>query len=175
MMPFAAVDVPLQRLLVVRMPDQLFASRIRKAFTVDMPAYPREDGTVMRRAVALWKQHARCLLGDTAAYPGRIAILFDRWFTDAGYRAAIARALGVAFDDRGFGRVGAEGGGSSFDGTRFDGDAGKMAVTDRVGALAPHERALLDTVLADPDIAALHAALQAADVVKLLPGGVASG
>ena len=173
--PFTAVDAPLRRLLAVRMPDQLFASRIRKAFVVDMPAYPREDGPVLRRAMALWKQHARCLLGDAAAYPGRVAILFDRWFTDADYRAAIARALGVTFDDRGFGRVGAEGGGSSFDGTRFDGDAAKMAVTDRVAALAPHERALLDVVLADPDIAALHAALQAADVVKLLPGGVASG
>ena len=174
-MPCPAGDVQVQRRRVPRMPAPLFASRIRKAFTVDMPAYPREDGTVMRRAIALWKQHARCLLGDTAAYPGRIAILFDRWFTDAGYRAAIARALGVAFDDRGFGRVGAEGGGSSFDGTRFDGDAGKMAVTDRVGALAPHERALLDTVLADPDIAALQAALRDADVARLLPGGVASG
>lgn len=158
--PFVDVDVATTRLLIVRMPDHLFASRIRKAFTVDMPAYPRTDGPVLRRAIALWKEHARCLLGDETGYPGRVAVLFDRWFVDRDYRASIAAALGVPFDDRGFGRVGSEGGGSSFDGTRFDGRAADMAVTDRAGALAPHERALLDVVMSDPEVRALHAALR---------------
>lgn len=166
--PFTSVDAPLTRVLLVRMPDQLFASRIRKASLVDMPAYPRVDGPVLRRAVEVWKQHARCLLGDVAPYPDRVAVLFDRWFVDAGYRAAIATALGVGFDDRGFGRVGPEGGGSSFDGTRLDGQPERMAVTDRVGALAADERALLDAVLGDDEMRALQRGLEAADPVALL-------
>ena len=166
--PFTTIDAPLTRLLLVRVPDQLFASRIRKASRVDMPAYPREDGPVLRRAVDLWKQHARCLLGDATPYPDRVAVLFDRWFVDAGYRAAIAAALGLAFDDRGFGRVGAEGGGSSFDGTRFDGQPARMAVTDRVGALSPAERALLEAVFDDRELGALQSAIAAADPPALL-------
>lgn len=171
LVPFVDIDVPMTRLLVLRTPDQLFASRIRKASVVDMPAYPRADGPVLRRAIALWKQHARCFLGDDAAYPGRVAILFDRWFADAGYRRAISAALGVPFDDAGFGRVGAEGGGSSFDGTRFDGQAQRMAVHARADALAPDERALLDVVLADPEVRELHAALRAADPFACLRAG----
>jgi hypothetical protein len=172
--PFASVDVPATRLLLLRAPDQLFASRIRKAFRVEMPAYPRVDGPVLRRAVALWKQHARCYLGDDAAYPGRVAILFDRWFVDRAYREAIAAALGVPFDDAGFGRVGGEGGGSSFDGTAFDGRAQEMAVGERVAALEPHERALHDALFADEELRALQDAVRTADpFATLAPAGKA--
>lgn len=165
---FSDIDVPVTRLLLLRSPDQLFASRIRKAFRVDMPAYPRADGPVLRRAVALWKQHARCYLGDDTAYPGRVAVLFDRWFADQEYRRAISGALGVPFDDAGYGRVGGEGGGSSFDGTRYDGRAQEMAIGERVAALEPHERALHDVLFADAELRELQDAVQAADPFRML-------
>lgn len=161
--PFSDVDVPVQRLLLLRNPRDLFASRIRKAFSVDMPAYPRAHGAVLQRAIRLWKQHARCYLDDASTYPGRVAILFDAWFLDAGYRAAISDALGIAFDDSGFGKVGPEGGGSSFDGTRFDGNAQLMDVHNRVAALDPTERELLDLVLDAPGIRELDDAISKSD------------
>lgn len=161
--PFLDVDIPLQRLLVLRNPRDLFASRIRKAFRVDMPAYPRGEGAVLQRAIGLWKQHAQCYLGDSSIYPDRIAILFDAWFLDAGYRAAVSDALGVAFDDSGFGKVTPEGGGSSFDGTRFDGNAQLMDLDNRVAALDSTERELLDLVLDAPGVGDLDRAIAATD------------
>lgn len=161
--PFVMVDFPIRRLLVIRDSRQLFSSRIRKAFRVDMPAYPRTCDSVMLRAVGLWKQHARCFLGDRTAYPERVAIQFDAWFREPAYRAAVSAALGVGFDDSGFGKVAADGGGSSFDGTRFDGRAHLMSVTDRVGALEPHERTLLDDIFRDRELLELSEAVAKAD------------
>lgn len=172
--PFAAVDTPVCRLLVLRRPDQLFSSRLRKAFRVDMPAYPRSRDAVMDRAIAVWKQHARCFLGDQSDYPRRIAILFDVWSSDRDYRAAISSALGTTFDDSGFGRVSDEGGGSSFDGTRFDGRAYLMAVTDRVSALDSHERDLLREIFRDPELQELDRALREADPYAQLSLSAAS-
>ena len=163
--PFVDIDIPTRHLLVLRDPRQVFSSRIRKAFRVEMPAYPRQDGPVMQRAVALWKQHARCFLGidDGGGDRGRVAILFEAWLGDAAYRAAISSELGVPFDDTGFGKVGTEGGGSSFDGTRFDGRGHLMSVTDRVSALEPHERAVLDAVFRDRELCELGEAVLAAE------------
>ena len=39
---FFRTDRELRNLLIVRSPENVFASRIHKAFKVDMPAYPRE-------------------------------------------------------------------------------------------------------------------------------------
>lgn len=163
LVPFKEFGLPVRRLLVLRDPRQLFSSRVRKAFRVDMPAYPRHDGPVMQRAVSLWKQHARCYLGGHDVFPGRLAIFYDAWFADIHYRAAISLALGVSFDDRGFGKVSAEGGGSSFDGTMFDGRPDLMAVTDRVAALETHEKALLEEIFLDQELLELCDAVANAD------------
>jgi hypothetical protein len=168
LMPFHDLDVPLHRLLVVRNARQVFSSRIRKAFQVEMPAYPRGNDAVMQRAVGLWKQHARCFLGDTGDYPGRVAILFDAWFADAGYRAAICTALGTRADDRALQQVSGHGGGSSFDGVDYDGRGHQMAVTDRVSQLQAHERELLAELFQDQELAALADAVEAADPRPLL-------
>lgn len=168
-LPFHPHDVELRRLLVVRRPDQLFSSRIRKAGRVDMPAYPTDNDAVMQRAVEIWKQHARCYLGhERTQYPGRVAVSFDAWFTNRDYRAAISAHLGVAFDDSGFGRVGAEGGGSSFDGTTFDGRGHLMDVGNRVASLQPRERAVLDAVLADEEMRHLAGGIESADPFEIL-------
>jgi hypothetical protein len=168
MAPFTQIDVPAQNLLIVRSPRQLLSSRLRKAFKVSMPAYPREDGPVMQRAIALWKQHARCYLGDTSSYPGRVAIFFDRWSGDPGYRAAVSVALDVPFDDGGFGTVTDYGGGSSFDGTRFDGQGHLMSVNDRESALELHEKQLLDALFRDQELAELSAAVVQTDPYLLI-------
>lgn len=167
-LPFTAIDVPVCRLLVLRHPEQLFSSRLRKAFNVDMPAYPRTNDVVLQRAVGIWKQHARCYLGGDVGYPDRIAILFDAWVADAEYRAGIATALGAEFNDVGFGRVSEEGGGSSFDSTRFDGRGQLMNVADRVSSLASNELALLQEIFADAELQDLQRAVSKADPLMQL-------
>lgn len=166
--PFRNIRIPITRLLVLRDPRQLFSSRIRKASKVEMPAYPRTNNAVMQRAIRLWKQHASCYLGELDCYPERVAILFDAWFSDPAYRAAISRTLGVPFSDEGFNTVGAEGGGSSFDGIGFDGRPHLMAVTDRVSALDQAERDLLDELFADNELEELcNRVLQSAPLARL--------
>ena len=168
-LPFHTHNIDMRRLLVVRRPDQLFSSRIRKASRVEMPAYPADNDAVMRRAVGIWKQHARCYLGEEQLdYPERIAVSFDAWFADRDYRAKISAALGTGFDDSGFGRVGGEGGGSSFDGTTFDGHGHLMNVGNRVAQLESRERAVLDTVLSDQELQRLGDAVASADPLRLL-------
>lgn len=156
------------RLLVLRSARQMLASRIRKAFRVDMPAYPRSNGPVLQRAIALWKQHARCFLKGDDTYPGRIAILFDTWFRDRRYREVISAAMSVEFDDSGYGRVSSEGGGSSFDGVKFDGRAHLMGVTGRQACLDPHERMLLDEVFRDRELLDLDREVVEADPYRQL-------
>lgn len=166
--PFLGAEPGLRRLLILRSARQMFSSRIRKSFQVDMPAYPRSDGPVLQRAIGLWKQHARCFLDGDETCPGRTAILFDAWFSDPGYRAAISLALAVTFDDTGYGRVSGTGGGSSFDGVEFDGRAHLMSVTDRDSHLDAREKALLDTVFRDRELVELEQAVVAADPYRQL-------
>src|SRR5688500_1596779 len=138
--PFHREGLDLRHILLVRQPQHLFSSRLRKAWRVDMPAYTRSyEDAVMQRAIGIWKQHARCYLREEDVFPGRIAILFDAWVSDPGYRASVSSALGVEFDDAGFGRVAGVGGGSSFDGTRYHGRGHEMKVLDRVSQLDSRE------------------------------------
>lgn len=172
-LPFLADGIELRRLLIVRRPDQLFSSRIRKAFRVAMPAYPSRNDVVMQRAASIWKQHARCFLDEeTQAYPGRIAVSFDDWVSSREYRASISAALGVPFDDGGFGRVSDVGGGSSFDGGAFDGRGHEMNLANRVSQLEAHERTVLDEVLADIELKRLSDALRMAEPLRLLQAAV---
>lgn len=167
--PFTCEGLDLRRILLVRQPENLFSSRLRKAWRVDMPAYARcYEDEVMQRAIAVWKQHARCYLGETAAFPGRIAILFDAWVSDPCYRAAVSSALGIGFDDSGFGRVADVGGGSSFDGTTYHGRGHEMKVLDRVSQLEPRERRVLDRIFAEPESRRLSEAMRLADPLRQL-------
>ena len=168
--PFEGVDIPVRRLLVIRDPWQMFSSRLRKAGKVVMPAYPRANDSTMQRVVDLWKRHASCYLGEQGAYGGRIAILFDEWVRNREYREAVSDALGVRFDDGGFGRVGSEGGGSSFDGTAYDGKGHAMDVSRRMAALEPQERTILEEIFRDGDLHALGRRVMAADPFARIAG-----
>jgi hypothetical protein len=157
---FRADPANLTNLLVLRDPANLLASRIRKASSMDHPAYPRERGALMDRVVANWKKHAREFLGTTAHLANRVNVYFPRWFADPAYRAEVSARLGLTFDDSGFSAVAGEGGGSSFDGTLFDGRASEMNVLDRRSQLSPGERGLLGQVLEDPELLELARAVE---------------
>lgn len=167
--PFPCEGLDLQRILLVRQPENLFSSRLRKAWRVDMPAYTRSyEDAVMQRAIGIWKQHARCYLEETDAFPGRVAILFDAWVSDPAYRAAVSSALGVGFRDLGFGRVADVGGGSSFDGTSYHGRGHEMNVLDRVSQLEYREREVLDRIFEEPESRRLREAMRLADPLRQL-------
>lgn len=151
------------RILVIRSFENMMSSRIRKSFNVDMAAYPQTAGTVMSRIIETWKTHAAWYLAQEASGAERLAIHFDSWCVDRSYRDEICRALSVVPGDAVLSRVSDTGGGSSFDGTKYDGDANSMAVDKRRDALTERERALLDQVMADTELRALADRVETAD------------
>jgi hypothetical protein len=106
--------------LVLRDPFNLFASRRRMG--IDKP-----DAV----AVRIWKQHAREFLRPRRMARRGLFLNYNRWCADRDYRQRIAERLGLTFTDSGRDRIARCGGGSSFDGFRFDGHASGMAVVDR--------------------------------------------
>jgi hypothetical protein len=58
-------------------------------------------------------------------------VSYNEWVTSVEYRREVAAALGLEFDDRGAHKVPAAAGGSSFDGTAYDGRAEEMPVLRR--------------------------------------------
>lgn len=117
------------RLLILRDPFNLFASRLRM-------------GSELSRQVArrMWKQHARVALGEGGwSRDGLRVVLYNRWAADPSYRRDLAAALGLRFTDEGASNVPDCAGGSSFDGTRFDGQAREMAVSERWRTFAADE------------------------------------
>lgn len=123
------------RLLVLRDPYNLFASRMKMGAALS-PHVSRK----------MWKQHAREALDDTRKVKSKIVVLYNRWATDRTYRRRIAGELGLTFTDAGANHVPQTMGGSSFDGTSFDGRAAEMATEDRWKAYAndPNYLAIFD-------------------------------
>lgn len=79
----------------------------------------------------LWKIYAQEFVGETSFLPNKVCINFNKWFSNQDYRKEISRQLGVTFSDQGLNVVSNRGGGSTFDGTKFDGQAQKMNVLGR--------------------------------------------
>jgi hypothetical protein len=128
--------------LILRDPRNLFASRLASGVS----------GVTPETAVRIWCQHAREFLGARRHLRDeRVTIAYDEWVSSAAYRRAAAEALGLSFDDAATRTVARCAGGSSFDGTAFDGHAQDMAVLDRwrryVGD-PEHQRLLTPEVLA---------------------------
>jgi hypothetical protein len=157
--PFIRVRCPFAHVLVLRDPVNLFASRIRKARRVDNPAYAREQGPAMQRAIDLWKMHAREFLGRTDLLAAHVGVYFNAWFTNEDYRRDVCTRLGMKFTDRRFARVPSTGGGSSFDRTTFDGDNVRMDVLNRERYLDAADHELLAAVLRDAELQDLAARL----------------
>jgi hypothetical protein len=109
-------------ILIVRDPFNLFASRQRAGLSSVSPA----------TAVRIWKQHAREALGQRQHRKRpHLWVYYNRWVTDRAYRQQIAARMGLPFSDTGIDRVPSTGGGSSFDGLRYDGAARQMKVLER--------------------------------------------
>ncbi|MBW3596641.1 MAG: hypothetical protein KY475_05135 [Planctomycetes bacterium] len=117
-------------ILVLRDPFNLFASRIKYGIGEVPP----------RRAMQIWKQHARQFLGERRPLPRTpVRISYNHWFQDRKYRRSVAQELGLHFTDASFEVVPDTAGGSSFDGLRYRRRASKMKVLDRWRELLGNE------------------------------------
>lgn len=145
--PFVDGKYKVVNIIILRDPRNLFSSRIRKASFVNLAAYPMENGPIMKRAVDLWIEHAKEFTCETSFLCNKICIYFNEWFSNPIYRKEISSQLGFKFTDKGFRKISSEGGGSSFDQTKFDGNNQKLNVLDRKSMLSDSEQTILDQVL----------------------------
>lgn len=108
--------------LILRDPYNLFASRMRAGF-----------GQVSDQvALRIWKQHAREFLGTRRYLKGSpVLINYNRWAAERAYRCRIAGKLRLEFTDANLHEVPSAGNGSSFDGFRYNGRAGRMKTLER--------------------------------------------
>jgi hypothetical protein len=139
----SAVGLSARRIdvIILRDPYNLFASRRRLSYQM----------VTDRTAVRIWKQHARAYLGESPwLAEDAVRVSYNDWVRDARYRRCLAERLGLVFTDAGVDAVPGCAGGSSFDGTRFDGQARRMALFDRWRAYAddPAYRRHFDTQMA---------------------------
>ena len=77
-----------------------------------------------------YKNRARFFLKNYLKH-NKICINYNQWFFDIEYRQKIAKKLQMEFSDAGIDIVLGLGGGSSFDGKQFDGQATSMNVLNR--------------------------------------------
>jgi hypothetical protein len=165
--PFYNIDADAQKVLIIRHPDNVFSSRIRKAFNVNMTAYPKDNSPIMQRAVRIWKDHARCYLGQSGP-SGRTAIYFDAWLDDDNYQTAILKTLGFDSANAQKNTMTDYGGGSSFDGLKFESSPKKMQLRERAALLNPIEKSLLDEIYQDEELQSLRTEIEAATPIDLL-------
>lgn len=147
-------------ILLLRSAENLFSSRIHKAFKMRMAAYPREFDHVMRRAMNVWVNHVEALL-ENSGEPDFVLIVFDDWVTKPPYRRAIASRLGFKAVAQPRASRAKAGGGSSFDGHAQVAGTDPSSLLQRSQRLSPAERDLLEQVLADAAIVEAQCKLRA--------------
>ncbi len=109
-------------ILILRDPYNLFASR----------RYAGMAENSEQTALRIWKQHARQFLRKIRRLKHNpVLINYNRWSQEKAYRGKIAEQLGLTFTDACKEKVARCYAGSSFDGTRFDGQADRMRVLER--------------------------------------------
>ena len=85
-----------------------------------------------RQTIQLWKSYAREFLGETKFLThNKLCINFNKWHHSSLYRKEIAESLNLEFTDAGRERIKGYGGGSSFDGRKYDGQASQLKVLNR--------------------------------------------
>ena len=120
-------------LLIIRDPYNTFASICKgnnksKATNPYSDTYPKNYKTIAE----LWLEYAKEYLGETNYLPhNKVVVNYNQWVSDRSYRQSISQQLGLDFCDAGFNTVKDYGGGSSFDGNKFDSKASEMAVFSR--------------------------------------------
>lgn len=83
--------------------------------------------------IKLWVSYAREFCGQTASLGTSdvVKISYNRWLNDEAYRAEILASAGIAVVNNSRSVVPANGGGSSFNGTSYSGNAESMDVLSR--------------------------------------------
>lgn len=156
-------DHPATRVvLVVRQPNNLFASRIRRASSTGLWAYSLDRPDLLRRTIRIWKGHARAALGLDNAGPLK-TIFYDAWLIGKGYRARLARDFDFSMPHEPSGELTREGDGSSFGAKRVD----PTDLLRREKFLSEPEKRVLTNIMADPEMTEL-ADQMAAKVEQLL-------
>ncbi|HBL10233.1 MAG TPA: hypothetical protein DD379_02125 [Cyanobacteria bacterium UBA11162] len=110
-------------LVVIRDPFNLLASRfknqnLKRRFPNDMFS-------------DLWIAYAQEYLGETNYLKNKVVVNYNNWFRDKEYRKQLASQLNIEFSDAGINEVKVQGGGSSFDGLQFHGQATNMDILNR--------------------------------------------
>jgi hypothetical protein len=138
----------IQRVVIVRHPRNLFASRIRKASRSRFSAYRLDDPFFVERAKRIWKAHAR---EASNVVSSAHAILYEAWLTSPSYRATLAEQFGFAGPPDLSDQIAEEGMGSSFEDKSVQVDD----LLRRDAFLSGAELQVLASILADPEIAEL--------------------
>lgn len=87
--------------------------------------------------VQMWLEYAREFVGESNHLSDNlICVSYNAWVNSEAYRRQLAEQLALPFSDAGYAQVSAIGGGSSFDGTSFSGQARAMDVENRWRAFA---------------------------------------
>lgn len=126
-------------LLILRDPFNLFASRIKSGLITGHYTHHGTRPISVLTLKRIYKQHAREFLGKKKYLKNRVLINFNRWTAEKEYRKAIAQELNISFSDKGFTEVMDVAGGSSFDGTKFCGNASGMDLNNRWKEFASDE------------------------------------
>jgi len=137
----------IRRLLILRDFYNWIASRVRlfekKGFATN------ELSRAIVPHVKLWIVYAREFIGETNFLGGGevVPLSFNRWLNDEDYRAHVLGRLRLPLRNNSRAHVPNVGGGSSFDETRFSGDAESMNLLGRWRHLEePPYAAVLDTI-----------------------------
>lgn len=118
--------------LILRDPFNLFASRLKQNFVAT-----KAKNCSM---VQMWLEYAREFVGESNHLSDNlICVSYNAWVNSEAYRRQLAEQLALPFSDAGYAQVSAIGGGSSFDGTSFSGQARAMDVENRWRAFAAEE------------------------------------
>jgi hypothetical protein len=133
-----------RRLLLMRDFYNWIASRVRLFENKGRPTDDILDR--LDQQIRLWIMYAREFVGETQHLKSveTVYVRFDRWSDDQSYRSEVLEHLGITMRDNTRSIVPKAGGGSSFDGTRFSGNAETMDLLNRWSHLeAPECRSLL--------------------------------
>ncbi len=119
-----------RRALLLRDFYNWLASRVRL-----FESRAESDEAVVHRTAShmrLWIQYAGEFVGETSELgPNVVKVQFNAWAHDAGYRARIAEQLTIPLSNNTRATVPKTGGGSSFDGMAYSGEADSMDLHNR--------------------------------------------
>lgn len=120
----AEIISPQQKCVVIRDCYNWLASRL-KAFG---GLYPQHAKYKCEDPIKLWKQHAITAINRQSEI---MPVLYNKWFASQQYREELETKLNMVNTDKAIQTILNYGGGSSFDGMKFNQNAQQMKVGDR--------------------------------------------